>query len=241
MPECIVAGISAYLIGLAKSGISGISILTVPLMAETFGARASVGLVLPILITGDILALVFYRKFARWKYILLILPYAFSGIVIGYFLLGRISDPMLKRCMGGLIISLVGLKTVIGRCDISTVSYRHIIAPFIGILAGISTIMANAAGPLMTIYLLWMDIKKEEFIGTGAWYFFILNCSKVPFLVSLDLITSQSFIFDLKLAPLVVLGSVSGVLLVKKTDQKTFERVVLLLALIAGIKLLLTF
>ena len=111
MVQTIIAAISSFLIGLSKSGIAGVSTLSVPLMAEAFGAKISVGLVLPILITGDIMALIFYRKFARWKYILIVIPYALLGIVIGYLILDDISEPVLKKSMGILIIFLVGGKT----------------------------------------------------------------------------------------------------------------------------------
>jgi uncharacterized membrane protein YfcA len=90
----------------------------------------------------------------------------------------------------------------------------------------------------MALYLMCMDVKKEEFIGTGAWYFCILNLFKVPFLVAQGLITPTSLAFDLKMVPFVVAGSFAGVWAVKKINQQWFERVVLALAVTAGMKLL---
>lgn len=238
MYQLLIGGLAAFLIGFSKSGISGTGILAIPLMASIFPAKASVGVLLVTLIVGDVFAVAFYRRFARWRLILLILPYAVAGIIIGYFLLDRISDDFLKRSMGGLIISLVAIKYLLDRLKVEAISYKVYLAPVLGVLAGITTIMANAAGPLMAIYLLCMNVKKEEFIGTGAWYFFMLNVFKVPFLVSLGLITGSSLAFDLKLVPFVVAGSFLGVWLVKRINQKFFEAAVLVLALLAGARLL---
>jgi uncharacterized protein len=238
MYQLLIGGLAAFLVGFSKSGVSGTAILAVPLMAGIFPARASVGVLLITLIVGDIFAVAFYRRFAQWRYILHILPYAVLGIILGYFLLGRISDDILKKAIGGLIVALVVLKYLLDRLNIEAISYKAYLAPFLGILAGITTIMANAAGPLMSIYLLCMNVKKEEFIGTGAWYFFMLNVFKVPFLASLGLITAASLSFDVKMVPFVVAGSLCGVWAVKRINQKWFEAAVLVLALAAGIKLI---
>jgi uncharacterized membrane protein YfcA len=238
MPQLLIGGLAAFLVGFSKSGVSGTAILAVPLMASIFPAKTSVGVLLITLIVGDVFAVTFYRRFAQWHYILRILPYAVLGIIVGYFLLDKISDDLLKKTIGGLIVTLVLLKYLLDRLNIAAVSYRAYLAPFLGVAAGIATIMANAAGPLMSIYLLSMNIKKEEFIGTGAWYFFMLNVFKVPFLFSLGLITSATLAFDLKMVPWVVAGSLIGVVTVKKINQKWFELSILVLALAAGIKLL---
>jgi len=235
----IIASFSSFLVGFSKCGISGAAILSIPLMVEAFPAKTAVGLMLPVLICGDIMALSFYRKFAQWRLIFRLFPYTLAGIIAGYFLLGIITDPVLKTVIGIIILSLLLLKVLSSRYDLSAFTGGIYLAPLLGIMAGVATILANGAGPLMAIYLLWMGVKKKQFIGTGAWYFFLLNCTKVPFLVHREMITASSLLFDLKLIPFVVAGSLVGVWVVKRVNQSWFEKIIMLLTAAAGIKLLI--
>lgn len=236
--QMVVGILSAYLIGLAKSGIPGVAMITIPLMADQFGAKASVGLVLPTLITGDICALFFYRKFAKWPLILRVLPLTVVGIVIGWLLLGVVSDTVLKRSMGVLVLALVVLRIVLNHWDISGVKTAHRLGPLVGVLAGITTSMANAAGGLITVYLLWTGVRKEEFIGSAAWFFFVVNCIKVPFFFHRGMITLDTIPLNAAVIPVVVVGALSGVLLVKRINQQVFEVVVQVLIVAASLKLL---
>jgi hypothetical protein len=234
----LIGGLSAWLIGLAKAGVPGASMVTIPLMADMFGAKTSVGLILPTLITGDICALLYYRRYAKWPLILRVLPLTIAGIIIGWLLLGVIGDITLKRSMGALVLVLLGLRHAVARFDFSTMKLARAAGAPVGILAGITTTLANAAGPLMTVYLLWADIKKEEFVGTAAWFFFIVNCCKVPFFVHRQMITTQTIPYNVMAIPLVVAGAASGIWALKRMDQRLFEIVVQVLAAAASVKLL---
>ncbi len=237
--QSIVGSMSAYLIGLAKSGVPGAAMVTIPLMADQFGAKASVGLILPTLITGDICALLYYRRHARWPIILRVLPLTIVGIVIGWYLLGLVNDTILRRVMGVLVLALLGVRAVFSRGRMSGGELAVRLGPGIGVLAGVTTTMANAAGPLMTVYLLWTGIKKEEFVGSAAWFFFTVNLIKVPFFIQRELISTHSLRLNLIAVPLVILGALSGILLLKRIDQRSFERVVQVLIAAAAIKLLI--
>lgn len=237
--QSIIGSISAYLVGLAKSGVPGAAMVTVPLMADQFGAKASVGLILPTLITGDICALLYYRRHARWPIILRVLPLTVVGIVLGWYLLGLVDDTLLRRIMGVLVLALLGLRAVLSRGRVSGGELATKLGPGIGVLAGITTTMANAAGPLMTVYLLWTGIRKEEFVGSAAWFFFTVNCIKIPFFLQRNLISAQSLQLNLIAVPLVVLGALSGILLLKRINQRSFERVVQVLIAAAALKLLI--
>lgn len=230
--------ISAVVTGFAKSGISGMGTLAIPVMAMGFGAKASSGILLPMLITGDIFALFFYRRFAQRKILSAILPYALVGIVLGYFGLRAISDHMLKIVMGILVIVLIGITPLVRKIDTSAGHWKYWLAPLFGVLAGITSMMANAAGALVTLYLLWMNVDKNEFLGTNAWFFFIVNCCKVPFSMHLGLINAQSGLLNLFLVPAVLAGAFAGVWLVKRINQRVFEISVQVLTLVAGIRLL---
>jgi uncharacterized membrane protein YfcA len=237
--EALISGLAGLLIGLAKAGVAGLGIAVVPLMAEVFGAKPSVGIVLPILITGDIFALVVYRRFAAWKVILRLFPFALAGILGGVFFLDMIDSSLLKRLMGGVVLGLIGLKVFVAPRLTNPPKTATTVAPLIGIVAGITTAMANAAGPLMTVYFLWMGLEKKTFIGTAAWFFFVVNLTKVPFLVGIDLITLQSLRFSLVAVPFVVLGGFGGVWLLKRISQRIFEYAVTLLAIAGAVKLLI--
>jgi len=236
--QLIASMLAGLLIGLAKAGVAGLGIAVVPLMAEVFGAKPSVGIVLPILITGDIFALVVYRRFAAWKVILRLFPFALVGILGGVFFLDTIDGSLLKRLMGGVVLVLIALKVFIAPRLSNPGKTATSFAPLIAIVAGITTAMANAAGPLMTVYFLWMGLEKRAFIGTAAWFFFVVNLTKVPFLAGIDLITLQSLKISLIAVPFVVLGGFGGVWLLRRISQRIFEYAVTLLAVAGAVKLL---
>lgn len=159
---------------------------------------------------------------------------------MGWFLLGFIGDIALKRSMGALVLALLGLRYAIDRFDISGMKLARRFGGPVGILAGLTTTLANAAGPLITVYLLWAQVKKEEFVGTAAWFFFIVNCCKVPFFMQRQMITTQTLPYNALAIPLVIIGAVSGIWALKKINQGIFEVLVQLFAVGASLKLLLT-
>ena len=237
----VVCGVSAFLIGLSKTGLPGVGILSVLLTAFVIPARASTGLVLPMLIVGDIFAVSYYHRHAVWRHLMMLLPFAVVGVITGYFCMGLVNDNQLSRIIGGIVLALLcvnGLWTRIAS-EQSVVPSSWWFAGVLGFLAGVTTMMANAAGPIMIIYLLAMRLPKEEFVGTGAWYFLIVNCFKVPFSWKLGLITLESLKFNLILCPVVVLGALAGMALFKRIPQKYFKVVVESLAAIAALKLLI--
>jgi|APCry1669188970_1035186.scaffolds.fasta_scaffold30703_2 uncharacterized protein len=237
----VVCGLSAFLIGLSKTGLPGVGILSVLLAAFVIPARASTGLVLPMLIVGDLFAVSYYHRHAVWRHLVMLLPFAVVGVVIGYFAMGFVDDKQLGKIIGGIVLVLLCVNALWTRVakGQDAVPSGWWFAGVLGLLAGVTTMMANAAGPIMIIYLLAMRLPKEEFVGTGAWYFLIVNCFKVPFSWTLGLITLSSLKFNLMLCPLVVLGALVGIPLFKRIPQKYFKVVVEVLAAAAALKLLL--
>lgn len=227
------------MIGLSKTGLPGIGILAIPLMAWVLPARASTGVVLPMLIFADLFAVGYYRRFAVWSKLARLLPWAAVGVFLGYLALGRVNDQQLKPIIGGIVLVMLALNLLhnSGKED-RPVPARWWFAVLFGLLAGVTTMMANAAGPVMAIYLLAMRLSKNEFIGTGAWYFLLVNWFKVPFSAHLGLINSQSLQFNLVLFPLVALGALAGIKLLKHTPEKIFNHFVQGLAALAAVNLL---
>ncbi|MCM8767720.1 MAG: sulfite exporter TauE/SafE family protein [Candidatus Omnitrophica bacterium] len=229
--------IYAFLIGVSKTGIPGVGILAIPLTAMILPAKASTGIILPLLIIGDIFAVTYYKRKAIWKYIFRLLPFACLGVVIGYLFMEKVNDVQLSKLIGIIIVIILFLNWYWNKKEIK-IPQSIYFAPLIGLFAGITTMMANAAGPFLIIYLLAMKLPKTEFVGTGAWYFFILNWFKVPFSAKLGLINIYSLKLNLLLLPGVALGSLLGIIFLKKIPQKIFNNLVQILALISALKLI---
>ena len=235
----VLAGVTAVLVGIAKTGIPAVGILPAPLFAEVLPARVSTGALLPLLILADAFAVIFWRRHGSWKHLVRLLPWAVAGVVAGYFAMGRINDHQMRFVMGVIVLVMLGVNVVreyvMGRnAPIPTTLWFAGIA---GFLAGTTTMVANAAGPVTMIYLLSMRLPKNEFIGTSAWFFFILNWLKVPFSASLGLITVQSLRFDAVLAGTVVAGAVVGLLIARRIPEKGFMIAVQALTLISAVRM----
>ncbi len=241
--QWIFAALGALMIGISKSGIAGLGILSVALFAHVFSSsKQASGLVLPLLIFGDLVAVISYRAHAQWRFLWKLMPWTAGGVILGYAALGHISDATARVMIGMIVVALCALSYSGRYLRVQT---QHTPGPAhwafaaaLGITAGFITLVANAAGPLMAIYLVAMRLPKMQFVGTSAVFFLLLNLFKVPFMVKLGLITAHSFQFNLLLAPAVLLGAWLGRWLLIRIDQNLFEKLVLGLSTIAGILLI---
>jgi uncharacterized membrane protein YfcA len=229
----------AFGIGLNKGGLTGLGILPVLLFAVVFQARESTGFVLPLLIVGDICAIVTYRRVVIWKVFWTMLPPALVGVVLGYFLMDRISGAAFAPLIGWIIIALIALqflRSALGE------KLDHIFASrgfsvVMGVLTGVTTMIANAAGPVANLYFLSVGLPKWNLIGTSAWLFFVINLCKVPFSAQLGLTNAYSLTLALVLAPLVVTGFFMGRHIAGVMPQKIFERFLLACTAVGALRL----
>lgn len=244
--------LGAFLVGLSKTGIAGLGILFVVLFASVLPARASVGVVLPVLIAADVIAVSAFRRHADWGQLRRLFPWAGAGVVLGFFALGRINDYQTEKLVGGivLVMVLVHFARQRGQQAKSRAAAQNaepdILPPAslwfvasMGVLAGFTTMVANAAGPVMIIYLLALRLPKMSFVGTSAWFFLCLNLFKVPFSVRLGLLDVHALRFLLALAPFAVAGAFTGRAVLQRIPQKLFEDLALWLTVAAGLRLLL--
>lgn len=231
-----MAAIAALCIGLSKSGLAGTATLNVVLMAQAFGAKASVGLVLPLLIVADMMGYWLNRHGGSWKRIIPMVPPAIVGVIIGYFLLGTIDNTAARTVIGWLIISLLGFKLWLdaSKGTLQVLTSHHAFSWSMGLIAGITTMIANAAGPVMTVYLLAQRLEKKEHLGVYSRYFLFINLFKVPFSADLGIINSRSLMTNLVLLPIVVIGILLGWQILKRIPQKPFEWTLFVLTLIAA-------
>jgi uncharacterized protein len=233
----IISGVG---IGIAKSGFAGVSLLHVVVFAFVFGARDSTGVVLPMLIAGDIMAVLAFRQHARWDYIRRLLPPAASGVFAGWLLMQQLGDAAFKPIIGWIIIGLTALQLLrIWRPRLyEHVPHRSWFAWSMGFLAGVTTMMANAAGPIMALFFVAVSLPKFEFVGTSAWFFFVLNCFKVPFSIALGLIHPGTLVLNAALIPAIGAGLWAGRWCVTRIPQRTFDALLLGFAAIAALRLI---
>jgi len=239
--QWILLALGAFITGLAKTGVPGLGVLSVAFFANALSARASTGALLPLLLCADLFSVTYYRKHANWSHLWKLFPWVLLGIVAGYFALGRISDAAVQRLIGGILLGMVTLNLWRRfRADglASAVPHTLWFAALTGLVAGFATMVANAAGPVMTLYLLAIGLPKLELIGTGAWFFMLVNAVKVPFSVNLGLITTSSLLVDAVLILPMVPGALLGPIILRRLDQPKFEIIVLLLAVAASLRLM---
>jgi len=235
----VLLALSGLLIGMAKTGLSGFGMMVVPILANAFGGRPSVGLLLPILIFADVFAVTWYNRHAQWKHILRLLPWAFAGVLVATLVGKSISDQNFNRLLAALVIGGIGIlvwRDV--RADKLIIPKSRWFAAGLGLLGGFSTMIGNAAGPVMALYLLSMRLPKNVYIGTGAWFFFIVNLSKVPLHVwSWKTITMESFLLDVLLIPAIAAGAFLGIWLVRLLPEKVFRIIVIVTTLLSALLL----
>ncbi|MCK5465712.1 MAG: sulfite exporter TauE/SafE family protein, partial [Bacteroidales bacterium] len=194
------------------------------LLASVFGGRPSVGLLLPILVFADVIAVSYYNRHAEWKYILRLLPWALIGVGAGVLIGQVISDIVFNRLLAVVVLTGIVLMILQDMRKKASVPDYWWFAMGLGLLGGFATMIGNAAGPIMALYLLSMRLPKNIYIGTGAWFFFIVNVFKVPFHVGIwKTITVQSLLFDVLMIPAIAIGALLGIWLVKFFPEKAYR------------------
>jgi uncharacterized membrane protein YfcA len=229
----LLAILCSMMVGYSKCGIAG------------------TGILLPMLVAGDVFTVIHYRRHAVWKHVLRALPWAIAGIIGGYLCIGWMKESqadiksaniILKHMIGWIVLTVLLMGEWVQRRkaeDALKVPNKWWFAAAIGIIGGFSTMAANAAGPIWTIYLLALLLPKESFLGTSGWTFLILNTFKLPFSHSLGYINAESLLFDLKMLPAIALGAFLGIKTLKYVPQRAFSIAVKILAAAAAVKLLL--
>jgi len=239
----LLAILCALMIGMSKTGVNGLGTLVVPLMAFIFGGMPSSGLVLPMLIMADIFGVVYYHRSTQWKTVFKVLPWAFVGIFGGLIVGKNISALQFKQLIGVLVIlSLMVMIWLELRKKKKNEIVPHKIwftIPF-GIMGGFSTMIGNAAGPIMSVYLLSKNLPKKVYIGTAAWFFFIVNLSKLPLQIwGWNNITNKTITFNFILLPAIALGAFFGIKIVKIIPEKAYRWFVVVATFISALALLI--
>lgn len=228
---------AAFNAGLSKTAIPGGATVSVVILASVLPARTSTATMLLLFIVGDVFALIAYRRHAHWPTLLRLAPAVLAGLLLGFAFLALGDDRIVRRTIGVILLAMIGIT--LWRRRRSQAAEGPIAAASYGTLAGFTTMVANAGGPVMSMYFLATRTPIQVFLGTSAWFFAIVNLMKVPFLAGIGLMTPAVLWTDLLLAPLVVVGALLGMRLAKRMPQLLFDRIVIALTLLGAIHLLL--
>ena len=236
----LLAALGAFLLGIAKSGVKGIAVFIVILFVFAFGAKASTGVLMPLLIGGDVFAIIYYKKHADWKYIFILIPWMILGVILGTYFGNLLDENTFRLGMAGLILLTTLLLLFWERYPLKQVPSHWSFAGSLGVLAGFTTMIGNLAGAVTNIYFLAMRLPKNVFIGTSAYVFFIINLFKVPFHVYIwETINLGSFLTSLSYFPFLFLGLFVGVKIVARINDKNYRKLILILTAIGSVVLFL--
>jgi len=221
------------IIGMSKAGISGAGLIAVPVLAGIFGGRLSVGLLLPMLIIADLIAVTIYHNHADWKNVIKLLPWTMAGILIALFVGKFVNDDQFRKLVAWVVIS--GIVLLLYR-DIRKsplkVPTAWWFSSILGLGSGFATMIGNASGPIMAYYFLSMRLPKNIFIGTGAWFFLIVNLFKVPLHIFVwKTITTQSLALDLLMSVPIITGAFFGYYFVKLIPERAYRAFIIITTL----------
>jgi uncharacterized protein len=238
--EWVLLALGALIAGSSKGGLPGLNTLAVVLFAQVLPAKIATGTLLPLLIAADLVAVWMFQNTANWRELWRIFPSTALGVVLGALLLGQMDDLLVRRLIGVLVLLLCALqfwRSFNAQAGSSWV--QHPVAAMVaGGLAGFTTLIANAAGPIMTLYLLAMRLPKNEFVGTTAWFFLVVNLFKLPFMIGLGLVGWDSLWLDAALLGFALAGVFLGRFVLGKLEQQSFNTLALGLAFLGGLRLL---
>jgi uncharacterized membrane protein YfcA len=231
--------LAALTVGVSKTGFGGIGLIAVFLMADLFG-KNSVGILLPMLVVADITVYPLFRQYASWAPVWKLMPPMLVGLALGYVMLDRIPDQAARPVIGAIILLMVGIQ-LFRRYATEWFDKMAASKGFglgAGVAGGISTMMANAAGPVIQLFLLSRRFEKMELIGIGARLFLLVNILKLPFMRGLDMINGESLTLNAMTVPIILIGVFFGRRLVRAVSQRVFEWLVVGFAILAGVRLI---
>ncbi|MBC7886270.1 MAG: sulfite exporter TauE/SafE family protein [Ferruginibacter sp.] len=228
--------LGAFIIGLSKAGLKGIDMMNVTIMALVFGGKLSTGIVLPLLCVADIMAVIYYHRHAQWPQFWKLIPWMMAGILVGVFTGRDLNEAVFRKLMALIIILTVVLMIALEIRKTTSMPSNKLFVAGMGLTAGFTTMLGNLAGAFSNIYFLALRMPKNDFIGTAAWVFLVINLFKLPFQVfywkNINAVTLQT---DLLLLPALLAGFWAGLKIVAKIKDDSYRKVVIVLTLLGAI------
>jgi hypothetical protein len=233
--------LSSTLIGFSKTGIGGFLLPVIPILAAVFGGMSSTGILLPLLLAGDVFALYYYKKNGNRDDLRKILPWAFAGLALGVVVGNAIDDRQFKTLISFSIILCLVLLIISERKGAGLkLPGKLWFYGFVGLAAGFTSMIGNAAGPVFTMYLLSRNVDKNEFMGTTTWFFFIINLTKLPLQIFFwHNITLGTLSVDVLMLPAIAAGAFAGIKVFRLLNEKLFRIIVIVMTAASALRLLL--
>lgn len=221
---------------MAKTGVHGAGMITVPMLAAVFGGKLSSGIMLPLLVMADVMGVWYYHRHASWSHLKILFPWAAAGVVLGTVLGQFIDDGAFRLTMAIIVMIGVVIMIWLERDRTQDIPTNKWFGATSGVLGGFTSMIGNLAGPVMSVYLLASRLPKNEFIGTAAWFFLVINWFKVPFHVfAWHTITWDILLLDLLTLPVIGLGAWLGILITKSLSEKSYRWFIIAMTLIAAV------
>ena len=238
--DVVLAFLATLLLGMGKSGLKGLGPVIVTLMAIVFGSKPSTGILIPMMITADIFAVVYYHRHTQWKFLKKLLPTMVVGVLLGVWLGNHISEDLFRQVMAAFILASVLIMIWMDRTKNIVIPKGRFFSGAMGLLSGITSMIGNLAGSFTSVYLLAIRLPKNEFIGTAAWLFFIINVFKLPFhLFVWKTVNTNTVLLNACLSPAIVLGFLLGVRMVRLINNVIYRKFILLVTALGAVFILL--
>lgn len=232
----ILIFLASFIIGLSKAGLKGIDMMNVTIMAIVFGGKASTGIVLPLLCVADIMAVIYYNRHAEWNHFWKLIPWMFVGILIGVYVGKDLDETVFRRIMAVIIVLTIAIVIALEFRKTAAMPGNKLFAAGMGLVSGFTTMLGNLAGAFSNIYFLAMRMPKNNFIGTAAWVFLVVNLFKLPFQVFYwKNITVSTLYTDMLLLPALIAGFWAGVKIVSRIRDESYRKIVIVLTLIGAV------
>ena len=237
-PQLLTMVIVSILIGMAKTGVHGAGMMSVPILASVFGGQVSSGVMLPLLILADVAGVWYYHRHASWKHLKILFPWAAIGVIGGTMIGSSINDYTFKMVMSVTILVSLVIMILLERYS-ESIPEKKSFGYSMGVAAGFTSMVGNLANSVMAVYLLSVRLPKNIYIGTTAWFFLVINLFKLPFHVFVwNTIEQKILILDLMMLPFILVGAVTGIWIVKKFSDKHYRWFIILMTVVSAVFML---
>lgn len=235
--ELIVILVAGLVTGFSKFSVGGMGLLILPIIMIAYPGPQALGIILPMYLITDVLAIISYRRQINWAILAKLLPLCFIGVVVGGWVLSFIDSSQFSLMLGVLILAMLLLGFVIDRTKASFMQHPLSTA-IVGFIGGFVSAVSNAAGPIFSLYFMEQKLSKLSYVSTRSWAFMLINLTKVPVLLSIGLMNLESTIISLQAIPGLVIGALLGYWLLKKIKLSQFKMLIRIMASIAAVKLI---
>jgi len=236
--QFMTVSLVAFLVGMAKTGIHGAGMMSVPLLAMVFGGQASSGMMLPVLILADVMGVWYYHRHASWPHLISLFPWAGLGVILGTIAGGMMDEALFRTFMAVIILGSVVIMVILERTP-AMVPDRKWFASATGVAGGFTSMIGNLANAVMAVYFLSVRLPKNIFIGTTAWFFLAVNLFKLPFHVfAWKTIDGNTFQMALWVLPVIMVGAVSGIAIVRRFSEKGYRWFIMGMTIVSAVGML---